>query len=60
MTRFEEACKSPQMMAISIGFCIAAYVEQMGIVKFKHDELVEFIAKNSESIEKWLMDEAEV
>lgn len=59
MTRFEESCKTPYFMAITISFCIAAYVEQLGIVEFSDDELKHFMSVTSEDIEKWLKEESE-
>ena len=57
MTRFEESCKSPMFMAITISFCIAAYVEKLGIVKFEDEELKHFMDVTSTDIEKWLNEE---
>lgn len=60
MTRFEESCISPDFMAITISFCIAAYVEKIGIVKFSEEELKEFMTVTSEDIEKWLKEESNI
>ena len=60
MTRFEESCKDPMFMAITISFCIAAYVEKIGVVKFEPDELKHFMSVTSEDIEKWLKEEANI
>ena len=60
MTRFEESCKSPSFMAITISFCIAAYVEKLGVVEFSDDELKHFMTVTSEDIEKWLNEESKI
>ena len=60
MTRFEESCKNSMFMAITISYCIATYVEKIGIVKFDDDELKHFMEVTSEDIEKWLLEESNI
>lgn len=59
MTRFERACQSEFMMSDIISFCIAAYIEQIGVHEFDEKELKHFINETGESIQKWLMEEEE-
>jgi len=57
MTRFEESAQSPMNMAICVSFCIAGYLEQLGIYEFSDDELKQFMSETSTDIEKWLKEE---
>lgn len=54
MTRFEEACQSEYMMGVTVSFCIAAYLERIGVYKFNDEELKEFMHTTAEDIEEWL------
>ena len=58
MTRFEESCQSEEMMAVTISFCIAAYLEQCGIHKFDDEKLKEFMSTTSDDIAEWLKGES--
>lgn len=58
MTRFEEACECPFHMAVMVCFCIAAYIEQNSGIEIFKKELRNFIEKNYEVIEEWLMEES--
>ena len=58
MTRFEEACECPFQMAIMICFCIAGYMEQSSETEMSKEELKNFIEKNYEVVEEWLMEES--
>ncbi|MBQ5806311.1 MAG: hypothetical protein IIW24_03570 [Lachnospiraceae bacterium] len=60
MSRFEEAKESPMVMAIMIAFCIAAYLEKLGIHEFSDDGLKKFMSEISTDIEEWLEEESEV
>ena len=58
MTRFEEACERPFQMAVMVCFCIAAYIEQNSGIEISKKELKNFIEKNYEVVEEWLMEES--
>ena len=58
MTRFEEACECPFQMAIMVCFCIAAYIEQSSGSEISKKELSNFIEKNYEGVEEWLMEKS--
>ena len=58
MTRFEEACECPFQMAVMVCFCIAAYIEQNSETEMSKEELKNFIEKNYEVVEEWLMGES--
>ena len=58
MTRFEEACECPLQMALKVCLCIAAYIEQNSGIEISKKELRNFIEKNYEVIEEWLMEES--
>ena len=60
MTRFEEACECPFQMAVMVCFCIAAYIEQSSETKMSKEELRNFIEKNYEVVEEWLMEESKI
>ena len=57
MTRFEDAAQSPTNMSVVVAFCIAGYLEAIGIQKFSDKELIEFMQITSDDIEKWLKEE---
>ena len=59
MTRFEEASLSVMNMSIMVAFCIAAYLEKLGIHTFSDDELKQFMYEISTDIEEWLKAESE-
>ena len=59
MTRFEEASLSEMNMSIMVAFCIAAYLEQLGIHTLSDNELKQFISEISTDIEEWLKAESE-
>ena len=54
MTLFENACQSPTEMALTISFCMAEFIEQMGIVDFFTYERKQFMAEVAQVIELWL------
>ena len=58
MTRFDEAALNPMNMSIMVAFCIAAYLEQLGINHFSDDELKKFMSEVGTDIEEWLRGEA--
>ena len=58
MTRFEEACECPFQMAVMVCFCIAAYIEQSSGIEISKKELGNFIEKNYEVVEEWLMEKS--
>lgn len=58
MTRFEEASLNEMNMSIMAAFCIAAYLEQLGIHTFSDEELKWFMSETSTNIEEWLKEEA--
>ena len=58
MTRFDESCESPMFMSITISFCIAAYLEQLGVTKYDDEKLKRFMDETSGDIEKWLLEES--
>jgi len=58
MTRFEEASLNEMNMSIMVAFCIAAYLEQLGIHTFSDEELKRFMSETGADIEEWLKEEA--
>lgn len=57
MTRFEEARESVMSMSVMVAFCIAAYLEANGTVKFSDEQLKEFMDATSDDIAIWLKEE---
>lgn len=58
MTRFEEASLNEMNMSIMVAFCIAAYLEQLGIHTFSDEELKRFMSETGTNIEEWLKEKA--
>ena len=60
MTRFEEATQSSWQMGIIVAFCIAGYLEAIGVKEFDLDELAEFMRRVGKDVEEWLDEERKV
>lgn len=59
MTKFEEAAQSSWQMGIIVAFCIAGYLEFIGVKKFDNDELAEFMQRVGKDVEEWLDEESQ-
>ncbi len=56
MTHFEEAAQSIENMSVTIAFCVATYLKEIG-VEGTDDEMKDFISKISPDIQTWLEEE---
>lgn len=57
MTRFEDAAQNEMNMSIMVAFCIATYLDKIGI-HFSKDEMQQFMTAISPTIEEWLKEES--
>ena len=55
MTHFEEAAQSPRNMSITIAFCLATYLKEVGFKELADEDVMkDFISTTSDDVLAWL------